>query len=220
MAILIVEDDAMIGRAIQQALIDADDEVLWVQSGLEASQVLVRHQFTTVLLDLGLPRRDGLAVLKEVRARGDEVPVIVITARDAVEDRITGLDAGADDYLVKPFDVTELLARMRALARRRIGRVTPVLSNGIITLDPETKLALVDGQSVVLSKREFALLRELLLRPGAILSRTQLEDRIYGHGEPVESNVVDFIIHGLRKKLGASAVLNVRGLGWSVQRGT
>ena len=220
MQILLVEDDEMIGRAIEQALRDAGDEPHWVMSGLDASACLVRHHFAIVLLDLGLPRRDGLVVLRELRARGDEVPVILITARDALEDRITGLDAGADDYLVKPFDVTELLARMRALARRRIGRVTPVLSNGVISLDPATKQASVNGEPFILSKREYALLRELLLRPGAILSRAQLEDRMYGPGEEVESNVVDFIIHGLRKKLGAKAVLNIRGLGWSVERGT
>jgi two-component system OmpR family response regulator len=220
MAILLVEDDAMIGRAIEQALHDARDEVRWVQNGLEASNLLVRHRFAMVLLDLGLPRQDGLTVLQKVRARGDEVPIILITARDAVEDRIAGLDAGADDYLVKPFDVTELLARMRALARRRIGRVTPVLSNGQITLDPTTKQVTFDGENMTLSKREYALLRELLLRPGAILSRSQLEDRIYGPGEQVESNVVDFIIHGLRRKLGVSAVQNIRGLGWRVERGT
>jgi two-component system OmpR family response regulator len=220
MQILLVEDDEMIGRAIEQALLDAGEEVRWVQSGLDASALLIRHPFAILLLDLGLPRRDGLAVLQELRARGDEVPVILITARDGLEDRIRGLDAGADDYLVKPFDVTELLARTRALARRRIGRVTPVLSNGVVTLDPTMKLASVNGQSITLSKREYALLRELLLRPGAILSRSQLEERIYGAGEEVESNVVDFIIHGLRKKLGATAVLNVRGLGWCVERGT
>jgi two-component system OmpR family response regulator len=219
MTILLVEDDTMIGQAIEQALHDAGHDVRWVQCGIDASALLVRHRFEVVLLDLGLPLRDGLAVLVEVRARGDEVPVILITARDGLEDRITGLDAGADDYLVKPFDVTELLARMRALARRRSGRVTPVFSNGVITLDPTTKLASVGGHTVALSKREYALLRELMLRPGAILSRSQLEDRIYGPGEEVESNVVDFIIHGLRKKLGVTAVQNVRGLGWSVERG-
>jgi len=220
MKILLVEDDEMIGGAIEQALHDAGESVRWVQSGLDASALLIRHHFAIVLLDLGLPRRDGLAVLHELRARGDEVPVILITAKDALEDRITGLDAGADDYLVKPFDVTELMARIRALARRRIGRVTPVLSNGVVTLDPATKLASMSGRAITLSKREYALLRELLLRPGAILSRSQLEDRIYGPGEEVESNVVDFIIHGLRKKLGTTTVLNVRGLGWSVERGT
>ena len=220
MTVLLVEDDGMIGCAIVQALHDAGTEVQWVRSGIDASSRLVRHRFAMVLLDLGLPMRDGLSVLQEVRARGDEVPVILITARDALDERITGLDAGADDYLAKPFDVTELLARVRALARRRIGRVTPVLSNGIITLDPLTKQASIGGNAFGLSKREFALLRELLLRPGAILSRAQLEERIYGPGEQVESNVVDFIIHGLRKKLGASAVQNVRGLGWSVERGS
>ncbi|MEO8936657.1 MAG: response regulator transcription factor [Burkholderiaceae bacterium] len=220
MKILLVEDDPMIGEAIVQALRDAAYAVDWVQDGEAASGVLERHTFETILLDLALPGRDGLRVLVDVRSRSDGVPIILITAKDSLQDRITGLDLGADDYLVKPFDVTELLARMRAVARRRGGQGTPVMSNGVITLDPATKCASVDEASVQLSRREFALLRELLIRPGAILSRDQLEDRIYGWGEEVESNAVDFIIHGLRRKLGADVIRNVRGLGWNVERGT
>jgi two-component system OmpR family response regulator len=218
MKVLLVEDDLMIGAAIGQALRDAAYAVDWVQDGDDASDMLERHAFELVLLDITLPHRDGLGVLQVTRARGDHVPIILITARDAIDDRIRGLDAGADDYLVKPFDVSELLARMRAVSRRRGGSGAPLLSNGFITLDPATKEASVGDAPVQLSKREFALLRELMIRPGAILSRAELEDRIYGAGEEVESNVVDFIIHGLRKKLGSRAITNVRGLGWSVER--
>lgn len=220
MKILLVEDDPMIGEAIVQALRDAAYAVDWVQDGESASGILTRHTFDTVLLDLALPGRDGLQILTDVRSRRDGVPIILITAKDSLQDRITGLDLGADDYLVKPFDVTELLARMRAVSRRRGGRGAPVMSNGKIALDPATKCATVGESSVQLSKREFALLRELLIRPGAILSRNQLEDRIYGWGEEVDSNVVDFIIHGLRRKLGAEVIHNVRGLGWNVERAT
>jgi two-component system OmpR family response regulator len=218
MKVLLIEDDRMIGDAVRQALRDASCAVDWVEDGHLASSVLERHQFEIVLLDLGLPKRDGLEVLARLRASSDEVPVIVITARDALEDRIKLLDLGADDYLVKPFAVGELLARMRAVARRRQGRSAPIMSNGSISLDPATKEASTRGERYVLSRREYALLRELLVRPGAILSRSELEDRIYGWGEEVESNVVDFIIHGLRKKLGADAIKNVRGLGWAVDR--
>jgi two-component system, OmpR family, response regulator len=219
MKVLLVEDDSMIGEAVEQALRDAGYAVNWVQDGDLASSLLARHTFEVVLLDLALPGRDGVEVLRVARSRGNQVPVILITARDALADRIVGLDAGADDYLVKPFDVTELLARMRAVARRRTaGTGAPVLRSGSISLDPATKEATVDGRNIKLSRREFALLRELIVRPGAILSRAELEDRIYGWGEEVESNVVDFIIHGLRKKLGPRAISNVRGLGWSIER--
>ncbi len=219
MKVLLVEDDAMIGEAIGQALRDAACAVDWVQDGEMAASLLERHAFELVLLDLALPGREGMDVLRSSRARGDEVPIILITAKDAVEDRIRGLDAGADDYLTKPFDVTELLARIRAVARRRsAGTGLPLLSNGAIVLDPSTKEVVVGERRVPLSRREFALLRELMLRPGAILSRAELEERIYGSGEEVESNAVDFIIHGLRRKLGARVIGNVRGLGWSVER--
>lgn len=216
MRVLLVEDDRMIGEAVAQALRDAAYAVDWVEDGRLAASALDHHAFEVVLLDLNLPHRDGLSVLRENRARGDDVPVIIMTARDRIEDRIAGLDLGADDYLVKPFDVHEMLARIRAVSRRRGGSGRPVIGNGWLTLDPVTKLATVDDVAVPLSKREFALLRELLVRPGAILSRADLEDRIYGWGEEVGSNVVDFIIHGLRKKLGADAIRNVRGLGWTI----
>jgi two-component system OmpR family response regulator len=218
MRVLLVEDDPMLGSAVHQALRDASYAADWLQDGGAASAALTRHCFELVLLDLGLPQRDGLDVLRDLRARDDSTPVLVITARDAVEQRIEGLDQGADDYLVKPFAVGELLARMRALGRRRAGAVSPILGNGVLSLDPATKKVTVAGTEHTLSSREFALLRELLIRPGAILSRAELEDRIYGWGEEVESNVIEYIIHGLRRKLGAQSIRNVRGLGWMVER--
>jgi two-component system OmpR family response regulator len=218
MRVLLIEDDPMLGNAVSQALRDASYAVDWLQDGRSASSVLAHHGFEMILLDLGLPHRDGLDVLRALRASGDSTAVLVITARDAVGQRIEGLDCGADDYLVKPFAVGELLARMRALARRSSGSAAPVLTNGIIALDPATKLATVAHTEHSLSSREFALLRELLVRPGAVLSRSELEDRIYGWGEEVESNVVEYIIHSLRRKLGSDLIRNVRGLGWMVER--
>ena len=218
MRVLLVEDDPMLGNAVKQALRDASYAVDWLQDGRSASSALTHHNFETILLDLGLPQRDGLDVLRDLRARDDSTPVLVITARDSIEQRIEGLDCGADDYLVKPFAVGEMLARMRALGRRRAGASAPVLSNGALSLDPASKIVTVAGTEQTLSNREFALLRELLIRPGAVLSRAELEDRIYGWGEEVESNVIEYIIHGLRRKLGQERIRNVRGLGWMVER--
>ena len=218
MRVLLVEDDRMIGEALVQALQDAAYAVDWILDGTSASSALERHSFAVVLLDLGLPGRSGIDILKRLRAAHDDVPVIVVTARDEIEMRIAALDLGADDYILKPFDTGELLARVRAVSRRRSGTAAPVLTNGALILDPATKEVSVGEHRHPLSKREFALLRELLVRPGAILSRADLEERIYGWNEEVESNVVDFIIHGLRKKLGAGAIRNVRGLGWTVER--
>jgi two-component system OmpR family response regulator len=216
--ILLVEDDHMIGDAISIALKDAGYAVDWVKDGASASLALEGEEHQAVLLDLGLPRRDGLEVLRRLRARGNSVPVIIITARDSVEDRIKGLDFGADDYLVKPFDVNELLARLRAVVRRRGGLAAPLLSNGVVILDPASREARRGDEVYPLSAREFALLQALLLRAGAILTRTELEERIYGWNEEVESNAVDFLIHGVRKKLGADVIKNVRGAGWMVAK--
>jgi len=218
MRVLLVEDDQMLGSAVLQALHDASYAVDWVQDGAQASVALTRHDFGLILLDLGLPNCDGLEVLRRLRAGGDSTPVLIITARDTVDDRIEGLDIGADDYLGKPFAVGELLARLRALMRRNAGAVTSVLTNGAVSLELATRLAIVDGTEHTLSNREFALLQALMLRPGAVLSRAQLEQTIYGWGEEVESNAVDVIIHGLRRKLGPDRIRNVRGLGWRVER--
>ena len=218
MRVLLVEDDLMIGEAVSIALKDAAYAVDWVKDGATADRVLENVEYQAVLLDLGLPKRDGLEVLRRLRQAGNTVPVIVITARDSVDDRIKGLDFGADDYLVKPFNLNEMLARLRAIIRRQGGQATPLLTNGKVTLDLATRQARCGDAVEMLSAREFALLQALLLRPGTILSRTELEERLYGWNEEVESNAVDFLIHGVRKKLGAHIIKNVRGAGWMVEK--
>ena len=218
MRVLLVEDDRMIGEAVEQALKDASYAVDWVRDGAAASAALDSQSYGVVLLDLGLPKKDGLEVLRTTRLRDNSVPVLVITARDAVEDRILGLDSGADDYVLKPFEMGELLARMRAVIRRKGGASGPVFSNGVMTLDPATREVTSNGATTRLSAREFSMLQAFLIRPGAILSRGELEDRIYGWGEEVESNAVELLIHSLRKKLGCDAIKNVRGVGWMVSK--
>jgi two-component system response regulator QseB len=214
MRLLLVEDDSMIGEAIRAGLKRDGFAVDWVRDSGAAGQALGTEPFELLLLDLGLPGGDGLTFLKALRARGSGVPVLVITARDAVADRVAGLDAGADDYLVKPFDLDELAARIRALLRRKSGRNQPHLEHLGVVLDPATHRVTQGGADVALSPREFALLELLLDRPGAILSRGQLEERLYGWGEEVESNAVEVHIHGLRRKLGAQFILTVRGVGY------
>lgn len=217
MRVLLVEDDPMIGAAIQDALKDASYAADWVRNGQAALTTLGCQRYDLILLDLGLPGRDGLDVLAGVRARDNLVPLLIITARDELDDRLRGLDGGADDYVLKPFEMAELLARMRAVLRRKGGSAAPLLGNGDVWLDPATKQAGVRGGTpVLLSGREFSLLQALLARPGAILSRSELEDRIYGWGEEVESNAVEYLIHALRRKLGSEAIKNVRGVGWMV----
>ncbi len=219
MRVLLVEDDTMIGEAVQAALKDAAYAVDWVRDGQTAPAALRTQAYDFVLLDLGLPGHDGLDVLRDIRAGGNPVPVLIITARDGLDDRLRGLDGGADDYVLKPFEMAELLARMRVALRRRAGSAESMLSNGEVRLDLSTRQASIAGQAdVQLSAREFALLQALLVRPGAILSRGELEDRIYGWGEEVESNAVEFIIHALRRKLGSQVIRNVRGLGWRVSK--
>ncbi|MBE7561731.1 response regulator transcription factor [Acidithiobacillus sp. HP-6] len=218
MRILLVEDDRMIGEAISVALRDAAYAVDWTRDGETALQAIANQEYQAILLDLGLPKLDGCTVLQRVRAMGSDLPIIIISARDALSDRIEGLDLGADDYLVKPFAMDELLARLRAIIRRQGGQGSPVLSSGSLQLDLSTHIAQLGEVSVLLSRREFALLQALLLRPGAILSRAQLEERLYGWGEEIESNSIDFLIHALRKKLGAEVIKNVRGAGWMVSR--
>ena len=220
MRVLLVEDDPMIGESVEQSLKDASYAVDWVRDGVVAATALDGQHYSVVLLDLGLPRMDGMEVLRSIRLRNDPVPVLVITARDAVDDRVQGLDCGADDYVLKPFEMRELLARMRAVIRRKGGASSgPILSNNVLSLDPATREVTVNSVTTRLSAREFALLRALLIRPGAILSRDELEERIYGRGEEVESNAVEFLIHSLRKKLGSDSIKNVRGMGWMVSKG-
>lgn len=218
MRVLLVEDDRMIGEAVEAALVDAAYAPDWVRDGQSAIEAVAAQTYDIVLLDLGLPKTDGIQVLRTIRGRNNAVPVLIITARDAVESRIQGLDLGADDYVLKPFEMAELLARMRAVARRKGGVAGPLLCNEVLSLDVSARTVAHDGQEIHLSAREFALLHALMIRPGAILSRGELEDRMYGWGSEVESNAVEFIIHALRKKLGNDAIKNVRGVGWLVPK--
>lgn len=219
MRVLLVEDDTMIGEAVQAALKAAAYAADWVRDVSAAQRSIACHHYDLLLLDLGLPDQSGLSLLQSLRDGKNAVPVLILTARDSLEDRLQGLDSGADDYLVKPFELAELQARMRAVLRRKSGSGATVLSNGMLSLDVATREACVAGaDSVLLSNREFALLQALMVRPGAILSRSDLEERIYGWGDEVESNAVEFLIHSLRKKLGTDTIKNVRGAGWMVAR--
>jgi two-component system OmpR family response regulator len=218
MRVLLVEDDRMIGEAVVSALKDASYAVDWVRDGAAALTTTKSQDYDIVLLDLGLPKKDGFETLRTLRGRGNQVPLVVITARDALEDRLRGLDGGADDYVLKPFEMAELLARMRAVIRRKGGVSGPLLSNGELSLDPVTREVHAGGKAIRLTSRELSLLTAFMIRPGAILSRADLESRIYGWNEEVESNAVEYLIHALRKKLGNEAIKNVRGVGWMVSK--
>jgi len=219
MRFLLVEDDRMIGDTLRAALRMEGHAVDWVRDAAAAQGTLDSERFDLVLLDLGLPQGNGLDVLRELRGRGDATPVIVLTARDGPGDRVAGLDAGADDYLVKPFDLDELGARIRAVLRRQAGRAMPLLAHGAVTLDPATRQVTSGGQPVLLSAREYAVLELLMQRPGAVLSRAQIEDRLYGWGEEIESNAVSVYVHQLRKKLGADFIRSMRGVGYFLDTG-
>jgi DNA-binding response OmpR family regulator len=216
MRILLIEDDPMLGKALVRGLSDHGVTVDWARDGAEGSVALAQDEHALVLLDLGLPKRSGLDVLKDARAAGVAIPVVIITARDGIDDRVTGLDVGADDYIVKPFELRELLARIRAVRRRHNGQAQSLIAGGEITLDLATHRATYRGIEHVLSAREFALLQVLLQRAGAIFSRAQIEQQIYGWGEEVESNAVDVLIHGIRKRFDRDIIRNVRGAGWMV----
>ena len=216
MRLLLAEDDSDIGAAVRDGLKRLGMAVDWVRDGDAALLALKTEHFDVLLLDLGIPVRDGHRVLQAARAQGYQLPVLVITARDATAEKVQGLDEGADDYLVKPFDLDELAARIRALHRRHGGRSTPRIVHRGVTLDPAAHRVTLNGVDVTLVPREFALLHTLLERPGQVLSRSQLEERLYGWDEAVESNSVEVHLHGLRKKLGADYILNVRGVGWRV----
>lgn len=218
MRLLLVEDDPMIGRNIQTGLRHDGYSVDWVQDGIAAETALASEVYELLLLDLGLPRKSGLDVIKSLRQQKNAIPILVLTARDAVTDRVTGLDTGADDYLVKPFDLDELSARIRALLRRSAGRTETVLEHGNLRLNPVSHEVFLEGKPVNLSKREFALLHIFMEKPGAPLSRSQLEDRLYGWGEEVESNAVEVYIHGLRQKLGSHWIVNIRGIGYMIPK--
>lgn len=218
MRILLVEDDNMIGQSLREALTENGLTVDWVKDGVLAQDALSQGGYAAVLLDLGLPRRSGLDVLRRARQDGDRTPMLVLTARDGVDDRVEGLDVGADDYLVKPFEMRELLARMRAIIRRFGGHAQSTIGTAQTQLDLSSRELTHAGTSILLSAKEFRLMHALLERPGAILSRSQLEERLYGWGEEVSSNAVEVLIHGVRRKLGADVIRNVRGLGWRVSK--
>ncbi len=218
MRVLLVEDDAMIAQGLQAALRQAGYAVDWMRDGKSATLALQPAVFDLILLDLGLPDRDGLEVLRELRRRGDATPVIILTARDEIQDRVIGLNAGADDYIVKPFDLDEVTARMRSVLRRVAGRGDSSIQHGDLRLDPLTRTVQRGGVPVSVSAHEFAVLEALLQRPGAVLSRTQLEDRLYGWDEPIGSNAVEVYIHGLRRKLGSDAIRTLRGVGYFIPK--
>lgn len=218
MRLLLVEDDKMIGEVVLDLLRQERYAVDWVRDGEIAAAALQAERYDLVLLDLGLPRLDGLAVLAGMRARADRTPVLIATARDALTQRIAGLDAGADDYIVKPYAMDEVLARIRALLRRAAGRAEPVYSHGGVAIQPATREVTVNGASVALTAREWAVLEPLIARPGVLLSRTQLEEKLYSWKDDISSNAVEVYVHGLRRKLGASLIQNVRGVGYMVPK--
>lgn len=220
MRILLVEDDQMIANAVSEGLKSACYAVDWVNNGNTAEQALTAQSYDLVLLDLGLPGQDGLQVLRHLRQTQNHTPVLIVTARDDLDSRLAGLDGGADDYIIKPFDLAELLARIRAVLRRQSGQSTPLLSNGSLTLNPTNYQVSVADQAepIILSNKEFAILQALMNQPGIIHSRAELEDKIYAWGDEVESNAIDFLIHSLRKKIGKAHIKNVRGVGWLVAK--
>jgi two-component system response regulator QseB len=218
MRLLLVEDDAMVGESVRQGLRQDGFTVDWVRDGRAAELALSNEVYDLMLLDLGLPRKEGLDVLKSLRQKGRRIPVMIVTARDAVADRVRGLDAGADDYLVKPFDLDELAARVRAVLRRHSGRAEPQVVVGPLTLNPATHEVTFNGQPVTLSAREFKLLEAFVDRPGAVYSREQLEEKLYGWDEEVGSNTVEVHIHALRKKLSQDFIKNVRGVGYMIPK--
>ncbi len=218
MRILLAEDDPLLGDGIRAGLGLEGDTVDWVTDGVAADQALATDEFDLLVLDLGLPRRDGMEVLRGLRKRGDMTPVLILTARDKVADRVAGLDAGADDYLSKPFDLDELLARVRALTRRHTGRAQPLLEHGQLRLDPATHQVSLGGEPVELAPREYALLRLLLEQRGKVLSRTRLVEALYGWDGELESNAIEVHVHHLRRKLGNELIRTVRGIGYGIDR--
>src|SRR5688572_9744431 len=216
MRVLLIEDDPMIGRAVMAGLEEGGYTVDWVRDGLEAELALGHYPYDLALLDLGLPRVDGLEVLKNLRSSANSMPVVIITARDAVADRVAGLDRGADDYLVKPFDLDELLARARAVIRRKEGRPGSGMTCGALALDPAMRLVTFRGSPVELSPREFAVLEALMKESGAVVSREKLEDAVYGWEEGVGSNSIEVHLHHLRRKIAPELIRNVRGVGYRI----
>lgn len=221
MRILIIEDDPMIGASLVRGLTDDGYAADWVRDGEQAEAALLDrlNEFHIALLDWGLPHKSGIEVLRNIRRAGNNIPVLIITARDALSDRVEGLDQGADDFLVKPFELAELKARIRALARRHVGRIEPELKTAVLTLDPASRTVVREGRRIQLTAREYSVLHAFMQRPGTLLSRAQLEARIYGWSDAVESNAVEFLLHSLRQKIGSEQIENVRGIGWRVVNG-
>jgi len=220
MRLLLVEDDRMIGETVLDQLRAHQYAVDWVRDGEMAETALRTQAYDLVILDLGLPRRDGLSVLRSLRARRERLPVLIATARDTSAERVAGLDAGADDYVLKPYDMPELLARIRALLRRASGRAEPVYEHRGVAINPATREVTVGGEPVVLSGREWAVLEPLIAHPGLVLSRAQLEEKLYGWKDDISSNAVEVYVHGLRRKLGADLIQNIRGVGYVVPKAT
>ena len=218
MKILLVEDDRLLGDGIRAGLMQAGFAVDWAQDGRAAELALSGEAYDAVVLDLGLPRLSGMEVLARARAARNAVPVLILTARDTVPDRIAGLDAGADDYLVKPYELGDLQARLRALLRRAGNQAEPVLSHGELRLDPAARSVTREGRPVELSAREFAVLHALLLNAGRVLSKAQLEESLYGWGEEIESNAVEVFVHHLRRKLAPEVIVTVRGVGYLIPK--
>ncbi len=218
MRLLLVEDDEVLGDGLKAGLKQSGYTVDWVQDGQSADTAFVTDSFDVAVLDLGLPKMSGLEVLRNLRSRGDELPVLILTARDGVADRVAGLDSGADDYLTKPFDLDELCARLRALQRRKAGRAEPVIEHGAVKLDPAAHQVFLDGELVNLSMREFVLLQHLMENVGRVIPRARLEQKLYGWESEVESNSLEVFVHHLRKKLGANLIRTVRGVGYIIEQ--
>jgi two-component system response regulator QseB len=219
MRLLLVEDDAMVGKALAQGLVRAGFALDWVTDGRSAELALANGVYDLAVLDLGLPKKDGMAILATLRASGNAVPVLIASARDTVEDRIAGLEAGADDYLLKPFDLKELIARIRAILRRHSGSGSPLMKAGSIVMDPGRKSVTLNGDEIDLSAKEFAVLEALMQRPGKVLSRDELEEAVYGWKDEIGSNAIEVHLHHLRKKLGSTTIRNIRGVGYRVDVG-
>jgi DNA-binding response OmpR family regulator len=218
MRLLLVEDDNLLGDGIKAALIQEGYAVNWLTDGSAAETALKVEEYDIVVLDLGLPKRSGIEVLNSLRGDNKDLPVLILTARDTVQDRVSGLDSGADDYMIKPFDIDELSARLRALIRRRGGRASPMITHGNVSLDPASHTVRKDDEEIEFSRREFAVLLALLESAGKVLSRARLEESLYGWDEEVESNAIEVYIHHLRKKLGSDFIRTIRGVGYIVDK--
>lgn len=218
MRILLVEDDELLGDGLRTGLIQYGYAVDWLKDGISADQALKTETFDLVVLDLGIPKLSGINVLQNLRGRGTTIPVLILTARESTEDRVKGLDCGADDYLTKPFDLDELCARLRALQRRYSARAEPVLTHDNISLDPASHSVTMNNETISVSRREFALLQKLLENSGRVISREHLTQSLYGWGEDVDSNALEVHIHNLRKKFGQDFIRTIRGIGYMIDK--